>query len=174
MRAEKQFLLDEIKEKIDASTALIIASYNKLPPNGSWELRNNLAKVGSLLEVVRKRVFLKAAAQAGLQIDEALLKGHIGVVFINQPDAMAPAKALFKYSEENAKSLEVLIGQIEGKIVPGAEVEMLSKLPGIDEMRANILALLVSPMSQMLAVVDAALSGPLSVIEQKSQKEGDI
>jgi large subunit ribosomal protein L10 len=82
---------------------------------------------------------------------------------------MAPAKTLVKYSEENAQSLEVLCGQIEGKIVPGADVVALSKLPGINEMRAELLALLVSPMAQMLSVVDAALSGPLSVIEQKSQ-----
>jgi len=169
MRAEKQLLLNEIKEKIDASTSMIVVRYEKLPPNGSWELRNRLAQSGSLFEVVRKRVFLKAADLAGIKIDGKLLLGHIGVAFVGQPDAMAPAKTLVKYSEENAQSLEVLCGQIEGKIVPGADVVALSKLPGINEMRAELLALLVSPMAQMLSVVDAALSGPLSVIEQKSQ-----
>ncbi|MDE3045588.1 MAG: 50S ribosomal protein L10 [Verrucomicrobiota bacterium] len=171
MRAEKQFLLDEIKEKIDASTAFLVASYDKLPPNEGWGLRAKLAECGSLLEVVRKRVFVKAALQAGIQIDESLLKGHIGVVFINDLDPMAPAKALMKYSEENAKSVSVVLGKIEGKIVPGADVEALSRLPGRDEMRAQILALFVSPMAQMLAVVDAAMAGPLSVLEQQSQKE---
>jgi large subunit ribosomal protein L10 len=169
MRDEKQLLLNEIKEKIDGSTSMIVARYEKLPPNGSWILRSRLAKSGSLFEVVRKRVFLKAAEMSGVKLDESILKGHIGVVFVNQPDAMEPAKTLVKFSEENAQTLEVLCGQIEGKIVPGAEVVMLSKLPGINEMRAELIALLVSPMSHTLSVMEAAISGPLSVIEQKPE-----
>lgn len=168
MRKEKELLLNEIKEKIDASTALIITRYDRLEPNVSWQFRDNLAKSGSLFEVVRKRVFLKAAEKAGIQIDEALLKGHVGVVFITGPDAMPSAKALFKFSEENGKFLEVLCGQLEGKIIPGSEIEMLSQLPGIDEMRATLLALFTSPLSQMLSVLEAVCSEPLSILEQKS------
>lgn len=171
MRAEKQLLLNEIKEKIDASTALIVARYEKLPPNGAWELRDRLAKKGGMFEVVRKRVFLKAAQQAGLQIDEGWLTGHVGVLFVGQADAMDSTKELVKFSEENSQTLELLCGQIEGKIMPGAEVHALSKLPGINEMRAQFLALLVSPMAHTLSVVEAALAGPLSVVEQKSQTE---
>jgi len=110
MRDEKKLLLKEIKDKIDASTALVVTRYEKLPPNAAWDLRNKLAKMGSLFEVVRKRVFLKAAEVSGIKIDGSLLTGHIGVMFINQPDAMAPAKLLSKFSEENSNTLE----QIEG------------------------------------------------------------
>ncbi len=168
MRKEKPLLLDEIKQKIDASTAMIVTSYDRLEPNASWQLRHALAKKGSLLEVVRKRVFVKAAALSGVQIDASLLKGHVGIVFVNQPDAMAPAKEVFEFSERNGQIFRVLCGSIEGKILPGAELEMLSKLPGIDEMRATMLALFTSPMSHMLSVLEAAMAGPLSVIEQKS------
>jgi large subunit ribosomal protein L10 len=75
------------------------------------------------------------------------------------------------FSAENGDSIAVLCGQIEGKIVPGAEVVMLSRLPGINEMRAELIALFVSPMAQTLSVLEAAMEGPLSVIEQKSQTE---
>lgn len=169
MRKEKPLLLDEIKDKIDASTAMIVTSYNKLEPNTSWSLRDLLGKTGGNFEVVKKRVFAKAAELSGVKLDESLLKGHIGVVFISQPDAMVPAKAVIKFSEENGNLLTVLCGQIDGKIVPGAEVVMLSKLPGIDEMRATLLGLFTSPMSYMLSVMEAAIAGPLSVIEQKSE-----
>ncbi len=163
MRAEKQLLLDEIKEKIDSSTALIIARYDRLPPNLSWELRDRLAKSGGSFEVVRKRVFLKAAEKAGFKLDESLLKGHIGIVFVEQPDAMPSAKMVCKFSGDNQDILEVLCGQIEGKMYSGSEVVELAKLPGMDEMRAQFLALLVSPMTQTLAVFEA-------LIEQKSQE----
>jgi large subunit ribosomal protein L10 len=169
MRKEKELLLNEIKEKIDGSSALIVTRYEKLEPNKSWQLRELLSKSGSIFEVVKKRVFLKAAEKAGVKIDEAILAGNIGIVFVNQTDAMVSAKAVFKFSEENGSLLQVLCGQIDGKMMPGAEVEVLSKLPGMDEMRAMFLGLLIAPMSQTLSVMEAAIAGPLSVIEQKSE-----
>jgi len=158
MRDEKQLLLNEIKEKIDGSDALIVAKYEKLKPNQSWVLRDQLAKTGGLFEVVRKRVFLKAAELSGIKIDESLLAGHVGVVFVKGTDAMASAKALLKFSQENSDVLQVLCGQIEGKLIPGSEVVYLSKLPGINELRAQFIALLVSPMAQMLSVVEAKIA----------------
>lgn len=169
MRKEKPLLLDEIKEKIDGSKGIIVAKYDKLEPNTSWTFRDILGKQGSQFEVVKKRLLLKAASLAGIKLDESLLKGHIGVVFVGKEDAMPSAKAVFKFSEENGNLLQVICGQIEGKIVLGAELEALSKLPGMDEMRAMLLALFTSPMSQMLAVMEAAMAGPLSVIEKKSE-----
>jgi large subunit ribosomal protein L10 len=160
MRKEKQLLLDEVKEKIDGAKAVLVTRYKALEPNASWVLRQQLEKLGSQLEVVRKRIFLKAAKQSGLKIDEALLQGHVGVVFVDQADSLPSAKAIFKFSEENSDVLEVLCGQVDGVMMPGSEVEMLSKLPGIDEMRAGLIGLLIAPMAQML-----------SVLEQKSQQE---
>lgn len=168
MRKEKELLLNEIKEKIDTSAAMIVTRYDRLPPNASWELRDALAKQGGLFEVVRKKMFVKAAERAGLQVDEGLLKGHVGIVFVNQPDALGAAKALLKFSKDNDKIVEVLYGQIDGKVVAGADVEILAQLPGIDEMRASLLALMTAPMSQLLSVFEAVMREPLSILEQKS------
>jgi large subunit ribosomal protein L10 len=168
MRAEKQLLLDEIKQKIDASKAMIIARYDRLPPNLSWDFREQLTKSGSLFEVVRKRVFLKAAEMSGIKIDAEKLGGHIGVVFVQQADSLPSAKVLIKFSEDHQNILQVVYGQLDGKMYSGSEIEELAKLPGINEMRSELIALLVSPMSQMLSVLDAVMSEPLSIMEQKS------
>ncbi len=168
MRQEKQLLLDEIKEKIDGSSAMIVTGYQTLPPNTSWKLRDLLVKQGSTLEVVKKRVFLKAAEKSGIQFDGSLFKGHVGVVFINQSDAMEPAKTVCKFSADNGAIVQVLCGQLEGKLVSGVDLVALSKLPGINEMRGILLGLLVSPMSQTLSVLEAVMAEPLSDLEQKS------
>ena len=68
MRDEKKLLLDEIKQKIDSSSAMIITRYDRLPPNLSWDFRDQLTKSGSLFEVVRKRIFLKAAEMSGIKM----------------------------------------------------------------------------------------------------------
>ena len=81
---------------------------------------------------------------------------------------MGPAKAVYKFSENKGQILEVLCGRFEGKIVPASELEMLSKLPEINEMRAGMIALSTSPMSQMLSVMEAKIAASNSDSEQKS------
>ena len=84
MRPEKQFLLDEIQEKMAGAKAFVFASYKKLEPNAAAGFRSNLAKTGGSLEVVRKRILIKAAQVAGVTLDKKLLEGHIAVFFADQ------------------------------------------------------------------------------------------
>jgi large subunit ribosomal protein L10 len=167
MRKEKGLLLDEIREKIDSSNAMIVTSYTQLPPNTSWDFRSQLANVGSSFEVVHKRLFLKAAEMSGISIAGADLNGHIGVVFVQQKDAMPSAKTVLRFSGDNQNILRIVYGKIDGITYYGPDMELLSRLPEINELRSQFLALLVSPMSQLLAVFEAAMAKPVSAAEQK-------
>ena len=66
MRKEKQLLLDEIKEQLEKSQSMIITKYHRIDPSLSWEFRGELKKAGSDYEVVKKRIFLKAAKKQAL------------------------------------------------------------------------------------------------------------
>lgn len=169
MRPEKQLLLDEMQEHFNESKGVIVTRYNALTPNASWQLRDRLASQGSVLEVVRKRVFLKALEKSDLPMSIDQLEGHIGVVFLNQEDAIGSAKALCEFSKQNNNALEVLFGKIDGVVISGEDVQTLSKLPNLPEMRATFLGLLTAPMSQLLSVFEALMAQPLSILEQKSQ-----
>lgn len=158
MRKEKTFLLEEMEHKAANASAMLFMRYDRLEPNAVWELRSALAAQQSSLGVVKKRVFMKALAKTGVTLDETLLQGHIGVVFISGADAMAPTKTTLKFSQDNGDVLQVLCGYIEGAMLPGSEVEMLSKLPSLDEMRASLLGLFTAPMSQMLSVLEAKVA----------------
>ena len=72
MRKEKQFLLDEIKDKIDAiQSDSSLTKYERVNPNMAADFRVALVKSGGDFEVVRKRIFVKAAQAAGITIDPA-------------------------------------------------------------------------------------------------------
>ncbi len=169
MRAEKQLLLDEIKEKIDQSKSMVLASYQQLSPNMTAGFRDTLRKQGGCLEVVRKRVLIKAAQAAGISLDSDTLEGHIAVIFA-EGDPVSTAKMIFQFSKENEDVLKVLGGRFEGQLCSGKDVEIISQMPGKDEMRAQFLGLLEAPMSQTLAVVEALLSTVMHCLENKAQK----
>ncbi len=167
MRPEKQFLLDDIKDRIAGSKAIVLASYKQLEPNASAAFRTNLAKVGGSLEVVKKRVLVKAAQVAGVALDPALLQGHIAVVFANE-DPVQTTKVVYQFCKENQEVLEVIGGRFEGTLCSASDVEQISKLPSKDEMRAQFLGTLEAPLSQTLAVIEALLTSVMHCLENKS------
>lgn len=170
MRAEKQLLLDEITDKIEGSKGFIIASYSDFSAARAREFRDTVAESGGEFEVVRKRVFAKAAAASGLQIDVEALKGHVGIIFA-ESDASQVAKATVKYGDANGKAVAVLGGQIEGEYCTAEEVEAIAKLPSLPELRAQILGLFEAPMSQTVGTLQAALASILYCLEEKSKKD---
>lgn len=172
MRPEKQFLLDEIKDKVIKSKALVFASYKKLEPNMVAGFRSNLAKAGGSLEVVRKRILIKAAQVADVTVDKELLKGHIAVFFADE-DPVQTTKMIYQFSKENVGILEILGGRFEGAYCSAQDVEQISNLPSKDEMRAQFLGTLEAPLSQTLAVFEALMTSVIYCIDNKCQESNE-
>jgi large subunit ribosomal protein L10 len=170
MRAEKQLLLDEIKSKLEKSNSFILTKYSSLKANTSHSFRSQLSKAGGDYEVVRKRVFVKAAESLGISIDVKDLEGHIGVVFSDK-DPIETTKAVYKFSKENDKVVQVIGARLDGQIYKAADVEKLSQLPSKDEMRAYLLGLFEAPMAQTLAVMEALLSSVVYCLDNKSKQD---
>lgn len=169
MRQEKQLLLDDIKERFANAQAILYASYKKLQPNDAANFRMNIAKSGGSIEVVKKRVLIKAAQVAGIELDKALLQGHIAVVFANE-DPIQTTKVVYQFCKENEGTLKVVGGRFDGAPCSAQDVELISKLPSKDEMRSQFLGTLEAPLSQTLAVFEALLTSVIYCLENKSQE----
>lgn len=170
MRAEKQLLLDEIKEMIDGSSAMVLTKYQKLDPNMAANFRTLIINSGGDFEVVRKRILLKAAIASGIPLDEDVLQGHIGVIFAKS-DPVQVTKALYDFAKTNEEVFQVLCGRFEGQLCTAKDVEQISKLPSKDEMRAQFLGTLEAPLSQTLAVMEALLTSVPYCLENKSNQD---
>ncbi len=169
MRPEKKLLLKEIKDKIQSSNAMIVTKYQSVKPNISWELRTSLQKFDSEFEVVKKRIFVKAASECGIELSPENLSGNIGVVFLGEK-TVDTAKAFYKFSEDNNDLFEVLLGRFEEKIYSSENVKELSKLPSMEEMRSQFIGLLESPMSQTLAVMESLLTSVIYCLDNKTKE----
>jgi large subunit ribosomal protein L10 len=169
MREEKQLLLDEIKEKIEESTGFVALHYAQFTSARARAFRDQVAEMGGEFEVVRKRVFVKAAETAGISFDIKSLSGHVGIIFAHQ-DATVLIKGVVKYGEENDNSVTVLGGHVDGVLCTAADVEALAKLPDLNGMRAQFLGLLEAPMAQNVQVAQAVLTGVLYCLEEKGKQ----
>ncbi len=168
MRQDKNLLLNEIKDKMDGSKSLVLTRYKNLNPNLAAAFRMDIAKTGASFEVVKKRVLIKAAQNAGFALDRADMQGHIGVVFVEE-DPIQTTKFIYKFCKENEDNVEVLGGRFEGRLCSAKDVELLSQLPSQDEMRSQLLGLFEAPMSQTLAAFEALLCSVIYCLDNKTQ-----
>ena len=168
MRAEKQLLLEEIKEIIEGAPTWIMTKYQRLNPNLAAAFRFQLKNAGGGIEVVKKRVFLKAAESVGMRLDPEMLSGHVAIVFANR-DPVELTKLLYQFGRENEDLIEILGGIFEGQPCSKQDVDMIAKLPGKNEMRAEFLGLLEAPLSQFLSVTEALLTSVIYCLENKNQ-----
>lgn len=170
MREEKQLLKQEIRDKIDGFESFVIMQYTGLSANMANDFRREMGKSGGDVEIVRKRVLLKAAADAGIELDLSSLPGHVGLVFFGK-DPIESTKTLIKFSQDREKVIQVIGGRFDGQLYTGADVERLSTLPGKDEMRAQLLSIFEAPLSQTLAVFDAILASVPYCLDNKAKLE---
>lgn len=170
MRQDKQLLLNEIKGQIDQYGSFVVMRYLKLSANKANSFRREVSKLGGNVEVMRKRVLIKAAEAAGVNLNLKELPGHIGLVYASK-DPLEMTKFVLQFSQENDKSIEVVGGRIDGQLYNAADVNTLSKLPGKNEMRSQLLSVFEAPMAQTLAVMDALLSSVVYCLDNKSNAE---
>jgi large subunit ribosomal protein L10 len=168
MRQEKQFLLDEIDDQLKQSESFVLLGYNSFNANAANDFRAEVSKMGGNVQMVRKRILVKAAKQRGLEVSLEDLPGHIGLVF-GGTDILETTKYLFKYGKENNEQVTVLGGQFEGAMHNADTMKQLAALPSKDEMRAQLLSVLEAPLSQTLATMDALITSVIYCLDNKSQ-----
>ncbi|MEI7650867.1 MAG: 50S ribosomal protein L10 [Verrucomicrobiota bacterium] len=153
MRAEKQFLVDEVAAQLAASNYLLLANFTGVTVANSTSVRDQLRVHGAEYHVVKNSILNIAAKQANLPDLAAHLIGHTALVTGgNNPTGVA--KVLVTFFKDFSK-LEVKAGVLDAKLLTKAEVEALSKLPSLDGIRAQLLSLFSTPASQVVRLLDA-------------------
>jgi large subunit ribosomal protein L10 len=153
MRPEKQFLIDEVAAHLAKSKYLLLADFARVTVQDAATVRALLREHGAEYHVVKNTIFNIAAKQSGLPDLGAHLSGHTALVTGgNNPPGVA--KVLVKFFEDKAR-LEVKVAVLDEKVLSKADVEALSKLPSLEGIRAQILALLNAPASQLVRLLVA-------------------
>lgn len=169
MQAEKKYLVDEVGNYLDKSDYVFLADYNRITVAETEALRSVLAEHGAEFHVVKNSI-LKIAADAREYpgLDE-YLKGQTAIV-VGGTNAPGVAKALEKFFKDKQK-VEVKAGVLEKRKLSAKDVSELAKLPPIDVLKAQFLALLNTPATQFVRIVQAVPQGLLNVLQAKVDKE---
>ena len=153
MRAEKQFLVDEVAGHLAKSQYLLVANFTGVTVKDATDIRAQLRPLGAEYHVVKNSILGIAAKQAGLPDLSAHLAGHTALV-TGGDNPSGVAKVLVKFFKDFSK-LEVKAGVLDAKLLGAKDIEALSKLPSLEVIRAQLLALLSTPATQVVRILVA-------------------
>jgi large subunit ribosomal protein L10 len=153
MRAEKQYLIDEVSGHLKKSDYVILTNFTKLTVADAAELRKRLSPEKAEFHVVKNSSFRVAAKALGLPDLEKSLAGQTAVV-VGGKNPAGVAKTLKKFIEEKQK-LEVKVGVLDKKLMTAAELSKLADLPTFDVLRSMFLGLLTMQGAAFVRVLDA-------------------
>jgi large subunit ribosomal protein L10 len=167
LKTEKERVVADLTEKLRATDTLIVADYRGLTNKQLEQLRARLVEHGARLSVVKNTLTRRAAEAAGAEALLALLEGPTAIAFIESSgDPAAVAKALADTAKET-KVLALKGGILEGRALSDAEVDELAKLPPTDVLRAQLVGVIVAPLTQLVGLLHAPLRDLVGLIDAR-------
>lgn len=133
-------------------------------------LRKNLKQNQGDIKVIRNTLACLALKDHETVKDhyESLMDGANAFVFAYD-DPVSVAKVIHDISSSN-EIFKIKAGMLDGNFISSTEVEVLSKLPPLDSLRAQFLSLLSMPMTQFVRVLQAVPESFARVIKAKEDK----
>jgi large subunit ribosomal protein L10 len=157
--AEKAGAVAEIAERFSSSAAAVITEYRGLSVKQVTDLRRALGRE-TTYAVVKNTLTRRAAAEAGVAIDDALLVGPTAIAFVTG-DPVEAAKGLRDFSRTNPL-LVIKGGIMEGRSLSAAEVARIADL----ESREVLLAKLAGAIKALPAKAAGLFQAPLTQMAQ--------
>lgn len=165
----KVAMLAEIQDRFERASIAISADYRGLTVAQLTELRRALRPAGAEVKVVKNTIAARAAEQAGRANIAEILSGPTALA-IGTGDPIAPVKALTEHLR--AKRLQIAIhgGWMEGKVLNRAEVESLATLPSKEQMIADVIGKLQSPLYNFAALMQSTMRNFAGLVEARAKQ----
>lgn len=163
---EKVSAVAEIVEHFNSSSATVITEYRGLTVKQVSQLRRALGG-DTTYAVVKNTLTKRAAAQAGVAIDDSLLVGPTAIAFV-KGDPVAAAKGLRDFAKTNPL-LVIKGGVLDGKALSAAEVNKIADL----ESREVLLAKVAGVLKALPTRAAGLFQAPLSQVARLAQALAD-
>ena len=151
-RPDKTAAVAELTEDFKSADAIALTEYRGLTVGAMKTLRRSLG-MQTKYSVVKNTLTKIAAKNAGIEIDDSLLKGPSAVAFI-KGDSIAAAKAFKEFQKENPL-LVIKGGIFDGKAVTTAEIMKLADLESREVLLAKLAGAMKGTMAKAARTFDA-------------------
>lgn len=155
-RPEKVAVVDEVRERLSSSKAVLLTEYRGINVSGMAVLRRALREAGGDYKVYKNSLVRIASRDLGYEIDE-MLTGPTAIAFVPDEEGVDPAvvaKALKAFGKDNP-ALVMKGGMLGDRILSADDTKALADVAPREELLARLAGGLAAPMQQFASVLQA-------------------
>ena len=167
---KKHAVVADVSDALATSKMTVVAKYQGTTVKSLQQLRKDARASGTKLRVVKNRLVRQALQNVDTlkDVDTSALKGQLLYAF-NMEDEVAPAQALAAFAKANPTIEFVGAITAQGKFISADEVKALATLPSKENLIAQVIATLTSPLNDVLGGLSGNLHGLLDGVEAKAK-----
>ncbi|MDD4226477.1 MAG: 50S ribosomal protein L10 [Mariniphaga sp.] len=167
---EKKVIIDSLKEQIDSYNHFYLTDISGLNASVTSDLRRLCYKSDVKLVVAKNTLLRKALEHSSKNAEELYdtLRGNTSVMFTS--DGNVPAKLIKEFKRKHKKPILKAAYVEESVYVGEDQLDVLVALKSKNELIADVIALLQSPMQTVLSQLQSGgniIHGVLDTLKEK-------
>jgi large subunit ribosomal protein L10 len=173
-REQKTTVVKELAEELKDAQAIFAVDYRGISVPQAAELRSGLRDADARFRVVKNRLTLRAADEAGTESIKEHLEGPTALTFV-KGDAAAAAKTIFRLGSE-WELLTYKGGLMDGEVLDEDSFKAIARLPGRDQLNAQFAGIVASPLTGLVRGLGSMVQGlalQLGQIAEQGLVSGD-
>jgi large subunit ribosomal protein L10 len=168
-RSTKHAQAAALKESLEEASAIVLLGFDGLSVAKTEELRGKFREAGCTYKVYKNSVIRYAVEGTKHEPVVPVLKGSSGLAY-HLEDPGAPARVARDFLKDHEDAILLKGGVMEGTVLDASGVERLAAMPGPNELKAQLLALLNTPATQFVRVLNASATQLLNVLNARKDK----
>ena len=157
-REQKESFVQNLKSIITENSLVLVFHYRGMSMTDMTDLRVQSFNSGCNIKVTKNRLTKLALEGSDKAALSEFFDGPTAIAYSSDPVQLT--KLLTNFAKNNS-NLVILGGIMDNEILSVEKIEILSKLPSLEEIRAQLIGLISSP-AQKIASVLTAPSGDLA------------
>lgn len=168
-KVQKNDVVAEVADLLKTSKMTVVAKYQGTTVKALQQLRRDAKANGTKVKVVKNRLVIKAI-QGTDNFKDSNVAGLTGMLLyaFNAEDEVAPAQALHAFAKANPTIEFVGAFDASGAFMGAEDVKALATLPGKNDLIAQVVATLLSPVNDVTNALSGNLHALLDGVEAKA------
>ncbi len=160
-RAEKRELVTGLNDAFKGAGSVVVAHYAGITVAQMNDLRSKMRAAGGTVKVAKNRLARIALQGTESESMTSLFKGQTLIAYSDDP--VAAPKVASDFAKGNDKL--VILGGAMGSTALNADgVKALATMPSLDELRAKLVGMIVTPATRIAQIVNAPAASVARVI----------
>jgi large subunit ribosomal protein L10 len=172
-KQKKTEIIDGLVDEIKKSQSVFLVNYEGISVPNDNQFRKSLNTVGVHYKVAKNTLIKKALNECGIDSLDSYLTGVSAVILGNSEDPVLPAKQLVEFLKEAPNTIKTKVINLDGELIDGSKLVDVSKMPGRQELIAQIVSIAAGPGANLVSIIkgpSSTIAGQLKALEEKLEK----